>query len=121
MPSAVALPYFSSHQPRISLQILYWHINLSRHTPRLQGTRPRKATLLSFTQPVTKISCQLTKRRPSCTTRLLRMAKTKLLKWHSGIDTGQESGLWKIATVPSNGTVLRQNKASLVELCFILC
>lgn len=34
MPSAVALPYFSSHQLRISSQILYWHINHSRHTPR---------------------------------------------------------------------------------------
>ena len=121
MHSAVALSYFSFHRPRNSLQILYWRITLLRHMPRLQGMRPRKVTWLSFMQPVTRISCLLIKRGPSCTTRLLRMAKTRLLKWHSGIAIGQESALWKIATVPSNGTVLQRNKASLGDFYFILC
>lgn len=100
MRSAVTLSYLSFHQPRSSLRTPYWHINLSSHTPQSPGMRHRKVSSLSFTQAVTEISYRLTKRRPSCITRLLRMATTRLLKWHSVIDIGQESAFWKIVTAP---------------------
>jgi hypothetical protein len=48
------------------------------------------------------------------------MVERRLRRWHSGIDTGQESELSKIASALSNGMVPQLSKASLVYLLGIL-
>jgi len=81
----------------------------------------RKATLLSFFHLVTRTSYKSIKQRPSYTIPLLLMAEIGAHRWHSGTAIGQESGLSKIVSALSSGTVPQQNRASSTYRLLVFC
>jgi hypothetical protein len=98
----------STSLPTRRLRIIY-----SRNMPPRQAMRPRRPCSHSSTRRVTGRLFPSIRRKPICITHLLHSGVIRAHKWHSGIDIGQGSVHWTIATKHWTGTRVLLSKVHL--------